>query len=156
MPIDPISALSVAASAVNSMRTLINAGQDTSSAISKFAGAWADINEAESRAKNPKWFEHFTGSLEQRAASAFACKKKAEALNKDLCDMIQFVHGPTGLKEYKTILREMREQKKKNEFRRQEIKDKVLSWTLGLLLSSLATALMGIIVYFLGKGEGRW
>ena len=156
MPIDPITALGVASSAVSSMRNLINAGRDTSSAISKFAGAWAEINEAETRAKNPKWFEHFSGSLEERAATAFACKRKAEALNKQLCDMIQFVHGPSGLKEYKSILREMREQKKKNEFRKQEIKDAVISWTLGSILAIAGSSLMGVIFYFIGKSQGRW
>lgn len=156
MPIDPITALSVASSAVSSMRNLINAGRDTSSAISKFAGAWAEINEAESRAKNPKWFEHFSGSLEQRAATAFACKKKAEALNKDLCDMIQFVHGPSGLKEYKNILREMRQQKKKNEFRKQEIKDAIIGWTLGSILAITGSAIMGFFLYLYGKSQGRW
>jgi hypothetical protein len=145
MPIDPITALGVASSAVSSMRNLINAGRDTSSAISKYA-----------RARNPKWFEHFSGSLEERAATAFACKKKAEALNKQLCDMIQFVHGPSGLKEYKTILREMREQKKKNEFRKQEIKDAVISWTLGSILAIAGSSLMGVIFYFIGKSQGRW
>ena len=131
MPIDPITALGVASSAVSSMRNLINAGRDTSSAISKFAGAWAEINEADARARNPKWFEHFTGSLEERAATAFACKKKAEALK-------------------------MREQKKKNEFRKQEIKDAVISWTLGSILAIAGSALMGVIFYFIGKSQGRW
>ena len=49
--IDPITALSVASTAVGQMRQLINAGRDTTQAMSKFAGAWADINEAERQAK---------------------------------------------------------------------------------------------------------
>ena len=42
--IDPITALSVAASAVTNAKKLIAAGQDATSAISKFAGAISDIN----------------------------------------------------------------------------------------------------------------
>ena len=53
--IDPLTALSVASTAVSQLRQLASAGRDTSQALTKFAGAWADLNEAEHRAKNPPW-----------------------------------------------------------------------------------------------------
>ena len=49
--IDPLTALSVASTAVSQLRQLASAGRDTSQALTKFAGAWADLNEAERRAK---------------------------------------------------------------------------------------------------------
>ena len=154
--IDPLTALSVASTAVGQMRQLINAGRDTSQAMTKFAGAWADLNEAERRAKNPPWYKSFSASVERDAAEAFAAKKKAQALKKELEQMIQFVHGPSGLKEYKDILRDMREQKKKHEFRKQEIKQAIIEWIFGILAFVVAVGILGVIMYFVGKGQGKW
>ena len=154
--IDPITALSVASTAVGQMRSLINAGRDTSQAMSKFAGAWADLNEAERRAKNPPWYKSFSPDLERQAADAFAAKKKGQELKKELESMIQFVHGPTGLKEYKDILRDMREQKKKHEFRKQEIKQSIIEWTVGILATVIGLAIVGFVLYMIGKNEGKW
>lgn len=154
--IDPLTALSVASTAVSQMRQLITAGRDTSQAMSKFAGAWADLNEAERRAKNPPWYKTFSTDLERQAADAFAAKKKGQELKKELESMIQFMHGPTGLQEYKDILRDMREQKKKHEFRKQEIKQKIIEWVFGILVVVSGLAIFGVVIYFIGKKQGKW
>ena len=154
--IDPLTALSVASTAVGQMRSLINAGRDTTQAMSKFAGAWADINEAERQAKNPPWYKSFSGSLEEQAAQAFACKKKAQALKAELENMIRFVHGPTGLQEYKDILRDMRKQKEQNEFKKAKLKQAIIEWTLGFIIFVVGIALLGFIFWFIGKREGKW
>lgn len=154
--VDPITALSVASAAVGQMRSLLNAGRDTSQAISKFAGAWSDINEAERQAKNPPWYKTFGDSLEQQAAQAFACKKKAEALKKELEDMIRYVHGPSGLEEYKTILREMKEQKRKNEYKKAQIKQNILETIVGLIAFSAGLAVFGGVIWLVGRNQGRW
>lgn len=154
--VDPLTALSVASAAVSQMRNLINAGRDTSAAMSKFAGAWSDLNEAERRAKNPPWYQSFSGSMEQRAADAFAAKKKGEALKKELENMIRFVHGPTGLDEYKNILRDMRDQKRKSEYRKAEIKEAIIHWIVGILVGLGAIGILGTVLYFIGLDQGRW
>jgi hypothetical protein len=154
--IDPITALSVASAAVGQMRTLINAGRDTTQALSKFAGAWADINEAERQAKNPPWYKTFSGSLEEQAAQAFACKKKAEALKADLENMIRFIHGPKGLEEYKEILRNMRKQKEKTEFRKAKLKQAIIEWIFGVIAVLLVGLIVTTVVYVVGKGQGKW
>lgn len=154
--IDPITALSVASAAVGQMRQLITAGRDTSQALTKFAGAWADLNEAERRAKNPPWYRTFSSSLEREAAEAFAAKKKAQELKKELESMIQFIHGPTGLNEYKEILRDMREQKKKHEYRKQEIKKAIIEWVFGIIIIIIGLVIMGFVLWFIGKDQGKW
>ena len=74
--IDPISALSIAASAVSSAKTLLAAGRDASGALSKFAGAVSDVNYAAEKAKNPSIFASLTGSAEQAAIDAFSAQKR--------------------------------------------------------------------------------
>lgn len=154
--IDPLTALSVASTAVSQMRTLINSGRDTSQAISKFAGAWTDIQEADRRAKNPKWWQSFDSSIEKRAADAFAARKKAQSLKKELEDMIRFVHGPSGLEEYKNIIRDMKKQKERHEFRKQRIKEAIIEWIVGILAAIAGLAIMATVLYFVGKNEGKW
>jgi len=154
--IDPLTALSVASAAVGQMRILINAGRDTTSALTKFAGAWADINEAERQAKNPPWYKTFSGSLEEQAAQAFACKKKAEALKADLENMIRFIHGPKGLEEYKEILRNMRKQKEKTEFRKAKLKQAIIEWIFGMIAVLVVGLILTTVIYFVGKGQGKW
>lgn len=154
--VDPLTALSIASTAVGQMRSLLRAGRDTTQAMSKFAGAWADINEAERRANNPSWLDSFSGSLEERAANAFAAKKKAEALKKELESMIQAVYGPSGLREYKDILRKMRKTKEETDFRKARLKKAVLEWTVGIVVVLLSAGVLGIIFYFIGKNQGRW
>ena len=154
--IDPITALIIAAGAVSNIKTLMAAGQDASQHLAKFAGAWSDIQKAEESAKNPPWYKSFGSSLEKEAAEAFAAKKKGQELKKELESMIQFVHGPTGLKEYKDILRDMREQKKKHEFRKQQIKQSIVEWTVGILALVTGLAIVGFVLYLIGKNEGKW
>lgn len=154
--IDPITALSVASTAVSQMKQLINAGRDTTQAMSKFAGAWADINEAERQAKNPPWYKTFSGSMEERAAQAFAAKKKAQELKTDLENMIRFVHGPTGLQEYKDILRDMRKQKEQTDFRKAKLTQAIIEWTVGILIMIVGIAMMATVFYFIGQEQGKW
>ena len=154
--IDPITALSVASTAVSQMKQLINAGRDTTQAMSKFAGAWADINEAERQAKNPPWYKTFSGSLEERAAQAFAAKKKAQELKTDLENMIRFVHGPKGLEEYKQILRDMKKQKEKTDFRKAKMKQAIIEWVFGIIIFIVVAAIMTFVLWFVGKKQGKW
>lgn len=154
--IDPLTALATASAAVSQLKNLANTGRDISSALSNFAGAWSDINEAERRAKNPSFVDKFNGSLEQNAAKAFTAKKKAQELKKELESIIQFVYGPSGLREYKETLRAMREQKRKTEYRKAERKRKLLEWTVGIAVALVSISILGVIFYFIGKSQGKW
>ena len=70
--------------------------------------------------------------------------------------MIRFVHGPTGLQEYKDILRDMRKQKEKNEFKKAKLKQAIIEWTLGFIIFAVGIAMLGFIFWFIGKREGKW
>ena len=141
---------------MSQLRQLASAGRDTSQALTKFAGAWADLNEAERRAKNPPWCKSFSGSMEREAAEAFAAKRKAEALKKELENTIRFVYGPSGLQEYKDTLRQMREQKRKNEHRKQQLQQAIIEWTLGIVIFVVLIGAMGVVYYYIGVKAGRF
>ena len=154
--IDPITALSVAASAVTNAKKLIAAGQDATSAISKFAGAISDINYVAEKAKNPSVWKSLTGSPEAEAIEIFSAQKKATQLKKDLETILMFSYGKKGLDEYKEILRKVRKQRQETAYRQAEIKEAIILWVVGILIASSAIATLGVLFWWLGKTQGKW
>jgi len=154
--IDPITALSVAASAVSNAKSLIAAGRDATGALAKFAGAVSDVNYAAEKAKNPSIWKSLTGSPEAEAIEIFAAQKKMQQMRKDLETLISFTYGPKGLDDYKETLRRVRAQRKKTAYRQAEIKEAVIVWTLGSLVILAGVAGLGILLYAIGRNEGKW
>lgn len=154
--IDPITALSVAASAVSNAKQLIAAGRDATSALSKFAGAVSDVNYAAEKAKNPSIWKSMTGSAEAEAIEIFAAQKKIQQMKKDVETLISFTYGPKGLEEYKDTLRRVRAQRKKTAYRKAEIKEAIVVWTLGTLIVLSGVAGLGLLLYVIGRNEGKW
>lgn len=154
--IDPITALSVAASAVSNAKSLLAAGRDATGALSKFAGAVSDVNYAAEKAKNPSIWKSMTGSAEAEAIEIFAAQKKMQAMKKEIEQIIGFTYGQKGLEEYKDTLRRVRAQRKKNEYRKAEIKEAIIVWTLGTLIVLAGVAGLGFLLYAIGRNEGKW
>tara|TARA_R110000822_G_scaffold149437_1_gene288502 strand:- start:87 stop:554 length:468 start_codon:yes stop_codon:yes gene_type:complete len=154
--IDPLTALSVAASAVSSIKSLMVAGRDASSALSKFAGAVSDVNYAAEKAKNPGIFASLTGSAEQQAIDAFTAQKKMQALRQEVETMVQFSYGMDGLQEYKDTLRRVRAQRKKTAYRRAELKQAMITWFFGSVIVVSGVLGLGIVLYMIGKQQGKW
>jgi len=154
--IDPLTALSVAAAAVSQAKTLLNAGRDAHAALAKFAGAVSDINYAAEKAKNPSIWKSLTGSAEAEAVEIFAAQKKIEQMKREVETLIGYTYGQTGLEEYKETLRKVKAQREKIEYRRQEIKEAIVLWTLGFLIAVAGIAGLTLFVFMLGLHQGRW
>lgn len=153
---DPISALAIAASAVSNAQTLIAAGRDATSALVKFAGAVSDVNHAAEKAKNPGIWKSLTGSAEAEAVEAFAAQKKIAALRHDLETLIGYSYGATGLEEYKETLRRVKAERQKTEYRREELKEALVLWLVGILAAVFGLCVLGGAVYLIGWNQGRW
>ena len=154
--IDPLTALSVAASAVSNAKSLLAAGRDATGALSKFAGAVSDVNYAAEKAKNPSIWKSMTGSAEAEAIEIFAAQKKMQAMKKEIEQIIGFTYGQKGLEEYKDTLRRVRAQRKKTEYRKAEIKEAIIVWTLGTMIVLAGVAGLGFLLYAIGRNEGKW
>ena len=154
--IDPITAISIAASAVSNIKSLMLAGRDASSALSKFAGAVSDVNYAADKAKNPGIFASLTGSAEQQAIDAFSAHKKMQELRKEVETLVMFSYGLDGLQEYKDTLRKVRAQRKKTAYRRAELKQALITWFFGGLIALSGVFGLGVILYMIGKQQGKW
>jgi len=154
--IDPLTALSIASTAVSQIKQLVSAGQDATSALSKFAGAVSDISYAAEKAKNPSIWKSMTGSAEAEAIEIFAAQKKVEQMKRDIETLLGYSYGQKGLEEYKTILRKVREQRKKNQYRKEEIKETALLWVFGILIVSAGIAGLGLVIWWIGTQQGKW
>lgn len=154
--IDPITALSVAASAVSNAKTLLAAGRDATGALSKFAGAVSDVNYAAEKAKNPSIWKSMTGSAEAEAIEIFAAQKKVQAMKKEVEQIIGFTYGQKGLDEYKATLRQVRAQRKKTEYRKAEIKEAIITWVVGGSICISALAAMAVVFWYIGREQGKW
>ena len=154
--IDPLTALSIASTAVSQIRQLLSAGQDASAALSKFAGAVSDINYAAEKAKNPSVWKSLTGSPEAEAIEIFTAQKRVQEMRAEIETMLGYVYGEKGLAEYKEILRKVKKQRQDTVYRRQEIKEALLVWTVGILAFVSGVAGLAILVYYLGQHQGKW
>ena len=154
--IDPLTALSVASTAVSQIQQLLSAGRDASSAIAKFAGAVSDINYAAERAKNPSIWKSLTGSAEAEAIEIFTAQKKVQEMRYQIETMIGFAYGDKGLAEYKEILRKVKKQRQDSIYRRQEIKETLLLWIVGILAFGSGGAGLAVLIYYLGQQQGKW
>lgn len=153
--IDPFTALSIAAGAVSNMKSLIAAGRDASQAMAKFAGAYSDINYAAEKAKNPPWWK-FGGSAEEEAVNIFTAQKKMQKMKQEVETLIMFTHGTDGLEEYKEILRRVRKQRQENEYRKAERIETLALWGFGALVVFSAAGMLAVVIYFIGKSQGKW
>jgi hypothetical protein len=154
--IDPLTALSIASTAVSQIRQLLSAGQDASAALTKFAGAVSDINYAAEKAKNPSVWKSLTGSPEAEAIEIFTAQKRVQEMRAEIETMLGYVYGEKGLAEYKEILRKVKKQRQDTVYRRQEIKEVLILWTVGILAFASGVAGLAVLVYYLGQHQGKW
>lgn len=154
--IDPLTALSIASTAVGQIKELLAAGRDASSALSKFAGAVSDLNYAAEKAKNPSIWKSLTGSAEAEAIEIFTAQKKVQQLRKEVETLIGFTYGESGLNEYKDVLRKVKAQREKTQYRKEEIKEALVLWSVGTLLVLSGFAGILYTFYLIGKFQGKW
>ena len=76
-------------------------------------------------------------SVEAEALEIFTAKKKAEAMRQELKDWISFSMGPSAWDELVATEGRIRKQKKEQEYRKAEMIEAIITWTVtGLLLVS--------------------
>ena len=128
--IDPISALATATSAFNLIKQGFSVGRDVESMgkdLSRWMGAVSDIDNVEKSAKNASPLRKlFKGKeIEASAIEAFTAKKKLEAQRQELKSFINFHYGANSWNEILHMEKEIRLQRKKEIYERQEFIRKI-------------------------------
>jgi len=124
--------------------------------LSQWAGAMSDLGRAETKAKNPPWWKSLSGGVEQEAMQIFAAKKKAEEMRKELKQYISFSMGPSAWEELLRIESQVRKRKQEQEYRKEEIKEAIINWSVGILAALVGLVILTVGFYFLGTQQGKW
>ena len=148
---DPVTIIGGATVAFNALKKGFQVGkdlQDMSGQLTQWAGCMSDLSYAEQKNKNPPWWKALNGgSVEAEALEIFTAKKKAEAMRKELKDWISFSMGPSAWDELVATEGKIRKQKKDQEYRKAEIQEAIVTWTLSILIILTGAAMLGFIIY---------
>ena len=148
---DPVTIIGGATVAFNALKKGFQVGkdlQDMSGQLTQWASAMSDLSYAEQKNKNPPWWKALNGqSVEAEALEIFTAKKKAEAMRKELKDWISFSMGPSAWDELVATEGKIRKQKKDQEYRKAEIQEAIVTWTLSILIILTGAAMLGFIIY---------
>lgn len=124
--------------------------------LSKWAGHMSDLGQAEKQVKNPPWWKSLSGSVEAEAIEVFAAKKKAEQMRKELKDHISWTMGPSAWDELVRTEGKIRKQKREQEYRKAELLEAIITWTLSGLATLTGLGMLIVGFYFLGMQQGKW
>jgi hypothetical protein len=157
--IDPFTAFAAAQTAVSAIKKGIQLGKDIggiSNDLARFAGAISDLEFAHKSAENQPWYAVLFGGSGPSAMDIFAKKKQAEALRADIKQYIQFGYGQSAWQELLRIEAQVRKDRQKTLYRKAEIRQAIIEWTLGILVVVSGIGILGVGIFLLGKKQGKW
>ena len=118
--------------------------------LTQWASAMSDLSYAEQKNKNPPWWKALNGqSVEAEALEIFTAKKKAESMRQELKDWISFSMGPSAWDELVATEGRIRKQKKDQEYRKAEIQEAIVTWSLTGVILATGSGMIGFIIYML-------
>jgi hypothetical protein len=146
--IDPISAIAMATTAFNTIKKGFEVGRDIESMygdVGRWMGAVSDIDQAEKMNKKPPLFKKiFAGSsIEEEAMNIFAAKKKAEAMEQELRQYVNMVHGPGSWNEILQLQANIRKDRKAQIYAQEERRREILN-AVGIIV--LVILIGGVVV----------
>ena len=150
--IDPVTAVSVATAAFDTIKQGFNAGREFESMagdLSRWMGAVSDIKKAEEYNRNPPLFKKLfqAGSVEEEALQTLMAKKKAEDMRDQLKNLIMFTRGPTAWDELLKTEADIRKKRQKMIYDQQEYRRKVIEFTVWGLVVLLIVGFLGFLFY---------
>jgi len=137
--LDPITAIATATAAFNGVKKLVAAGKELEDCMGQMAQwytAISDLGEAEKAAKNPPLFKRLTGgkSVEQEALEIFAHRRKAQAQEKELREIILYAYGKDAWTELIGLRRRIRLEREKAIYAQKRNRENTFWTTLTVLV----------------------
>ena len=159
---DPVSisvAISVGTKAFSLLKQGIAAGrelQDMAGQLSEWGKAVSDIAYVARKAEDQSVFQILFGNAQENAIEAFAAQKQLEHQRKELKQLIQYSWGQSGWEEFLSIEPKIRKQQQENVYRKAELKEAIVVWTLGTLI--VLSGIIGAVTafWFIGHSQGKW
>ena len=148
--LDPVTIIGGATVAFNAIKKGIAVGkdlQDMHGQLSQWAGAMSDLGQAEKQTNNPPWWKSLSGSVEAEALEVWNAKRKAEAMREELRQHISFIYGPSAWDELVRTEARIRKEKRDQEYRKAEIIQEIITWTVTITLLIIGIGILGFIIY---------
>ena len=152
--IDPVTAVATATACFNGVKKLIEAGrevEDVFGQLGKWYGAVDDFKFCEKQASNPPIFKRIVNSksVEQEALEIYAHKKKIEAQEKEIRELIVWCYGTGGWQEVVQIRRQIKAEREKTVYRQIERRQNLIYGTLAITLLGGIIVLMYYMLHLL-------
>ena len=148
---DPVTIIGGATVAFNALKKGFQVGkdlQDMSGQLTQWAGCMSDLSFMEAKNKNPPWWKALNGgSVEADALAIFTAKRKADSMRQELKDWISFSMGPSAWDELVATEGRIRKQKKEQEYRKAEIQEAIVTWSLTGVILATGSGMIGLIIY---------
>ena len=137
--------------AFNALKKGFQVGKDLNdmgSQLNQWASAMSDLSYAEQKNKNPPWWKSLNGgSIESEALAIFTAKKKAQEMRSELKNWISFSMGPSAWDELVAIEGRIRKQKKEQEYRKAELQEAIITWSVSGAILVVGASTLGFILY---------
>jgi len=156
--IDPITAFSAASAAFSGLKKAIAVGKDLTSMgsqLSSWSKAVSDLDFLEGKAKKPPMYKMFSDT-QASALDIWTKKQKLKEMREELRAHISWTYGPSAWNEIVAIEAEQRKAQRDAVYAKEEFKQKIIEIILAVLILSTAVGLIVLVVYYLGRGQGKW
>ena len=157
--IDPITAITAATAAFNTVKKFVHAGQDFENCMGQM-GKWyagvSDFRKGQQMQKNQPVFRKLlaSGSVEEEALNLLIHEKKVREMEKELQEMLNVRFGYKTWDELKQLQRKIRTDRQKQIYDVAERRQAFINGTaITLLLGAMVCAIAGIF-YFIALAKG--
>ena len=157
--IDPITAITAATAAFNTVKKFVHAGQDFENCMGQM-GKWytsvSDFRKGQQMQKNPPIFRKLlaAGSVEEEALNLIIHEKKVMEMEKELRELLNFRFGFGTWDELKEMQRKIRAQRQKQIYDAAERKQAIINGTAITLLLGAMVCMVVSLFYFIAKAKG--
>ena len=125
------------------------------STLSQWSKAVADMDFLEQKAQKPPLYKMFNDT-EASALDIWTKKQKMKEMREELRAFISWNYGPSAWDEIVRIEAEQRKAQREAVYAKEEFRQKIIDITLAVLILGAAIGIMVAVIYYLGKGEGKW
>ena len=157
--IDPFTAISLATTAFNGIKSAINTGKDIQSMgaqLGQWGKAISDLDFAHQKAQKPPWYKALGGGVEANVMEIWTHKQKAKEMREELRSYISALYGPSAWDEIVHMEVQMRKEQREAVYAAQEKKEAIVNAIIVTISVVAMLGLMSIVIYFIGAGQGKW
>jgi len=157
--LDPITAVTAATTAFNTVKKFVQAGQEFENCMGqmgKWYSAVSDFRKGQSMQKKPPLFKKLfaAGSVEEEALALLIHEKKIMEMEKELQTLLNYRFGFGTWDELKEMQRKIRAQREKEFYNQKERQRAILEGISIFLLIALVSGMLLGIAYMIGVGRG--